>query len=143
MTRAGGIMLHWHGYTWTGNGAELARESERRPTSPDFPTSLLPPMRTGDWLLKPAKRIAETFHDATKAVEWMVNQYEPFRPPTDVIPLESRTTDAHNLLPRGVDVQWGEWLGGVRFLTIGVICCPNRHVGHPCPTHRTRAGGSA
>ncbi|GAA0952570.1 hypothetical protein [Nonomuraea longicatena] len=125
--------MHWHAYSWFGDGTELARESERRPASPDFPISPLPPMRTGDWLLKPGWRIAATFDDTREAVAWMADQYAPLRPPTDVIPLETRTTDAHDLLPRGVDVQWGEWLGGDRFLTVGVICCPNRHVGHPCP----------
>jgi hypothetical protein len=132
MTRTGDP-LHWHAYTWLGNGQELARESERRPTSPDFPTSALPPMRTGDWLLKPAQRIAETFEDVAEAVVWLAAQYAPVRPPTDMIPLECRTTDARGLLACGVDVQWGEWLGAGRFLTVGVVCCPNRHVGHPCP----------
>ncbi|MEV3979799.1 hypothetical protein [Nonomuraea sp. NPDC049758] len=31
--------MHWHAYLWTGNGAERGREAERRPGSPDFPTS--------------------------------------------------------------------------------------------------------
>jgi hypothetical protein len=136
-------MMHWHAYTWNGNGTELAREAERRPTSPDFTASPLPPMRTGEWLAKPAHRIAATFEDPSKAVEWMVAEYAPARPPTDMIPLECRTKDARDLLPRGVDVQWGEWLTAGRFLTIGMICCPNRHVVHPCPTGRTRRSGAA
>ncbi|MFI7112875.1 hypothetical protein ACIBK9_41645 [Nonomuraea sp. NPDC050227] len=53
--------MHWHAYLWTGNGAERGREAERRPGSPDFPTSPLPPMRTGDWLAKQAARVAATF----------------------------------------------------------------------------------
>ncbi|GAA0942223.1 hypothetical protein [Nonomuraea longicatena] len=130
--------MHWHAYTWNGNGQDLARESERRPTSPDFPTSPLPPMRTGDWLLKPLQIIAETFNDEAQAVAWMEQTYIPHRTASDKIPLEARALLAGDLLPRGVDVQWGVWLTGGRFLTVGVICCPNRHVSHPCPlTDRT------
>jgi hypothetical protein len=132
MTRTGDP-LHWHAYTWLGNGQELARESERRPTSPDFPTSALPPMRTGDWLLKPAQRIAGTFEDVTEAVAWMERTYIPHRPAGDAIPLDARLLLANDLLPRGVDVQWGVWLTGGRFITIGAVGCPNRHVSHPCP----------
>ncbi len=128
--------MHWHAYTWTGHGAELKREAERRPDSPDFATSPLPPMRTGDWLAKPPARIVETFDDADKAVEWMAGEYEPVRPGSDTVPLEHRRTVAADLLPRGVDVQWGEWLHGGRFITLGMICCPNRHVNHPCPMAR-------
>ncbi|MFI6320071.1 hypothetical protein ACIBG8_21220 [Nonomuraea sp. NPDC050556] len=126
--------MHWHAYTWFGNGADLAREAERRPTSTDFTSSPLPPMRTGEWLRKPANRIAETFDDATSAVEWIAREYARNGGADGTIPLSTRALAATDLLPRGVDVQWGEWLPGGRFLTIGMICCPNRHVNHPCPT---------
>lgn len=128
--------MHWHAYTWIGNGADLKHEAERRTTSTDFATSPLPPMRTGDWLAKPRTRIAETFDDVDKAVHWMATEYSAVRdaqPRPDSLPLASRTALAADLLPRGVDVQWGEWLQGGRFITIGMICCPNRHVNHPCP----------
>ncbi|WP_157254373.1 hypothetical protein [Nonomuraea typhae] len=126
------LLLHWHAYTWNGNGADLAREDERRPTSPDFFSSLLPPMRTGEWLAKPASRIAETFEDVDKAIEWMRTQYAPASA-HDPISMSHHQREAYGLLPGGVDVQWGCWLPGGRFLTVGMICCPNRHVNHPCP----------
>jgi hypothetical protein len=129
--------MHWHAYTWLGNGPELRHEAERRPGSPGFAASPLPPMRTGDWLAKPRSRIAETFDDVDKAGEWMAGEYAPHRPDSDRIPLESRLATATDLLSRGVDVQWGEWLQKGRFITVGVICCPNRHVNHPCPTVAT------
>ncbi|WP_214327666.1 hypothetical protein [Nonomuraea sediminis] len=93
-------------------------------------------MRTGEWLAKPASRIAETFDDLNKAVEWMTREYAPPAGSGDSIPLDSREALATDLLPRGVDVQWGEWLSGGHFITVGMICCPNRHVNHPCPTAR-------
>jgi hypothetical protein len=128
--------MHWHAYAWMGNGAERAREGERRTTSPEFPGSPLPPMRTGDWLAKPATRIAATFTQVEQAAEWLTGQYAhieaTFLHP-DRIGLGERLALAADLLVRGVDVQWGEWLTGGRFATIGVICCPNRHVPHACP----------
>jgi hypothetical protein len=131
--------MHWHAYTWMGNGAERAHEAERRPEWPDFASSLLPPMRTGDWLAKPAGRIAATFEALAGAVDWLAAQYQAARASLmhpEGVPLAVRFDTARDLLPRGVDVQWGEWLLGGRFATMGVICCPNRHVSHPCPTRR-------
>ncbi|GAA4924654.1 hypothetical protein HD597_011324 [Nonomuraea thailandensis] len=130
--------MHWHAYTWTGNGEDRGREAERRSTSPDFLTSHLPPMRTGDWLAKPASRIAATYEqqDLDAALEWMAAQYEQARGSfvlPEGVPLEDRLRNARGLLPAGVDVQWGEWLLAGRFVTIGMICCPNKHVDHPCP----------
>ncbi|RSM95596.1 hypothetical protein DMB42_49520 [Nonomuraea sp. WAC 01424] len=131
--------MHWHAYLWTGAGTDRASEAERRPSSPDFATSPLPPMRTGDWLAKPAARVAATFEEAGQATTWMAAEYTKTRDqlhPPEELPLEGRLDSALDLLPRGVDVQWGEWLQSGRFLTIGVICCPNRHVTHPCPIRR-------
>ncbi|MFI6706608.1 hypothetical protein ACIBF7_09270 [Nonomuraea sp. NPDC050478] len=128
--------MHWHAYQWTGPGTERANEADRRPTSPEFLTSLLPPMRTGDWLLKHRSRMAATFEEVAAAVVWMADEYAKARTallPPEQIPVNERLDTARDLLPRGVDVQWGEWLHGGRFVTIGVICCPNRHAPHPCP----------
>jgi len=131
--------MHWHAYTWVGSGEEREREDERRPGSPDFAGSLLPPMRTGDWLARPASRIRASFDDPGRAVEWLATQYAQIRgafPRPDRVGLTARLDGAADALPRGVDVQWGEWLTGGRFATISVICCPNRHVTHPCPIRR-------
>ncbi|WP_084960010.1 hypothetical protein [Thermoactinospora rubra] len=133
-------MLHWHCYTWTGAGDDLRGEVERRPDSPGFPSSPVPPMLTGDWLAKPRTRIAATFTDLAEVVAWLRQQYgsarQFFPRPADEarIGLDARLDLARDLLPRGVDVQWGFWLTGGRFTTIAAICCPNRHVSHSCPS---------
>ncbi|MEQ4714805.1 hypothetical protein [Nonomuraea sp. B19D2] len=131
--------MHWHAYTWTGSAEERDRESERRPDSPDFPSSAVPPMRTGDWLAKPRSRVAATFDDLDAALDWLSSRYRrlegAFLHP-DRVGLDERLASAREALPRGVDVQWGEWLTGGRFATVSLICCPNRHVTHPCPVRR-------
>ncbi|MEU4570881.1 hypothetical protein [Nonomuraea sp. NPDC023979] len=131
------MSMHWHAYQWIGAGADRGNESERRPSSPDFSTSMLPPMRTGDWLAKPAAQIRATFDNIDAAMSWLGSEYGQVRNTLlrpEGLPLEDRLAIARDLLPRGVDVQWGEWLHGGRFVTIGLICCPNRHVTHPCPS---------
>ncbi|NUR88486.1 MAG: hypothetical protein HOY71_30725 [Nonomuraea sp.] len=122
--------MHWHAYTWTGYGEERGYEQERRPDSPEFARSPLPPMRTGDWLAKP--RAAATFAAVGDALAWLSSRHALIRD-GDAIGLAVRLAEAADLLPRGVDVQWGEWLPGGRFATVGMICCPNRHTTHPCP----------
>lgn len=129
--------MHWHAYQWIGNGADRGYESGRRPGSPGFPASPLPPMRTGDWLAKPASRITGTYDDVEDAADWLAREYGKARASLirqERIPLEERLVNARDALPRGVDVQWGEWLKGGRFVSLGLICCPNRHVSHPCPS---------
>ena len=50
------------------------------------------------------------------------------------IGLDHRLETAREALHTGVDVQWGIWLTGGRFLTCGVVCCsPNRHAAYSCP----------
>jgi hypothetical protein len=131
--------MHWHAYTWIGNADERGREDERRPGTPEFAGSHVPPMRTGDWLAKPASRVRASFDDPAQAVAWLKTQYGQIRGAflhPDRIGAQARLDGAADALPRGVDVQWGEWLTGGRFATIGVICCPNRHTPHPCPIRR-------
>lgn len=133
--------MHFHCYTWTGNGDDRRNESERRPQlAALFQNSPLPPMRTCDWLLKPARHIADSPRDVDSALLWLRRMYlaaeVSFLRPADEarIALDSRLEHAHEALAGGVDVQWGIWLTGGRFMTCGVICCsPNRHADHACP----------
>ncbi|AQZ65578.1 hypothetical protein BKM31_32645 [[Actinomadura] parvosata subsp. kistnae] len=137
--------MHWHAYTWTGAGADRGNEAERRTTSPDFTSSALPPMRTGDWLAKPAARIAATVDDVREAAEWLAAEYgkirAALRSPERIL-LDDRLATALELLSGGVDVQWGEWLQDGRFSSIAMICCPNKHVSHRCPAGRLAQAGA-
>ncbi|MER6947044.1 hypothetical protein ABT294_23705 [Nonomuraea sp. NPDC000554] len=131
--------MHWHAYTWTGDGEEQERQDERRLDSPEFLSSPLPPMRTGDWLAKPSSRIVATFDEVEPAVGWLAAQYAKLSaalPHPNGVGLRTRLENASEVLPRGVDVQWGEWLSGGRFTAVAMICCPNRHTDHPCPVRR-------
>ncbi len=135
--------MHFHCYTWTGQGEDLRREAERRPMDPAFQASALPPMRTCDWLLKPRTRIDSTAATVPDAVEWLMARYKTAEPHflhpggEARVGLDFRLGIAQEHLTGGVDVQWGIWLQGGRFLTAGVVCCsPNRHADYACPQGR-------
>ncbi|MFF4775395.1 hypothetical protein ACFY05_21305 [Microtetraspora fusca] len=137
--------MHLHCYSWTGAGEDRELEGERRPPPPPadadvFLASPLPPMRTCDWLLKPAQRIDASPATVREAVEWLADRYRAAEPsflrPEDEarIGLAVRLAFAEQDLGSGVDVQWGIWLTAGRFFTCAVICCsPNRHADYPCP----------
>jgi hypothetical protein len=137
--------MHLHCYVWTGMGEDLRNEAERRvPPPPGDPASFiaspLPPMRVCDWLLKPTRRIDATHSGTDGALDWLAERYRSaessFLHPADEarIGLDFRLELAREALGGGVDVQWGFWLTGGRFLSCGVVCCsPNRQADHRCP----------
>ncbi|MEU3163054.1 hypothetical protein [Streptosporangium sp. NPDC006930] len=134
-------MHHFHGYTWTGQAAPyLNGEGIRRPFHPEFRSSPLPPMRLCDWLLKPRNRIVISFDQANDAATWLVDQYDIACPSFHLPDQEAKIGRAHRhlgateVLPGGTDIQWGFHLKGERFVSIGVICCPNKHApDYKCP----------
>jgi hypothetical protein len=137
--------MHLHCYSWTGAGDDLRREGERRPPLPPgdlaaFRASPLPPMRTCDWLLKPATRIDASPPTVTEALAWLADRYRAAEPsflhPADEarIGLDLRLTIAEESLAGGTDVLWGIWLKAGGFICLIVVCCsPNRHADYPCP----------
>ncbi|MFI6499368.1 hypothetical protein [Nonomuraea typhae] len=130
---------HFHAYLWTGIGEELRMEEERRPGTPEFASSPVPPTRTADWLARPRRQVAATFETPADAVTWLAHEYDlatrALLHPADEarIGREVRLANATALLKGGADVQWGFWLTGGRFTSVGVVCCPNRTAVHRCP----------
>lgn len=137
--------MHLHCYSWTGVGDDRRNEAERRPPPPSgdpgpFLASPLPPMRTCDWLLKPRTRIDVSPRSVGEALEWLTTRYRAaeaqfLRPDDEArIGLGLRLENAGESLNAGVDVQWGIWLRGGRFVTCAVVCCSqNRDADHRCP----------
>ncbi|MGW4637637.1 hypothetical protein ACWEN6_03870 [Sphaerisporangium sp. NPDC004334] len=137
--------MHFHCYSWTGIGDDQRREGERRPPLPPgdlaaFRASPLPPMRTCDWLLKPASMIDASPETVAEALTWLAERYRAAEPsflhPAGEahIGLDTRLANAEESLTGGVDVQWGIWLTAGRFLTLNITCCtPNRHASYACP----------
>jgi hypothetical protein len=128
---------HWHGFVWTGNGAEL-KDSQRRP-QPDvgYLSSDVPPLVTGHWLLKPPRQIRGTWADPTDAVSWLREEYGA-QPPPGGPDLLGMVANAEDTLSRGNDVTWAYWQAGTRFVHLTVVSCPNRfHPAIRCPNGRS------
>ncbi|GII94346.1 hypothetical protein [Sinosporangium siamense] len=134
--------MHWHAYSWTGQGRDRENDALRRPSRDAaahaaFTAAAIAPNRTCDWLLKRSSQIKATFHEPDRAVAWLGEQWDVVAP----MLMHFHDHRARRLalaevdLPGGVDVQWGDWLTGGRFASVAVICCPNFHApGYPCPT---------
>jgi hypothetical protein len=132
------LSMHWHAYQWVGVRVDRGDEVVRRSLSPGSVASVLSPRWGGAWSAGPGSRTAATFGEVWLAVVWLAGAYGRIRAelPLPGVLLEERLEAALDLLPRGVDVRWREWLHGGRFVTIGVTCCPNRQVPRPCPMRR-------
>ncbi|MFD7893997.1 hypothetical protein [Streptomyces sp. NPDC059743] len=128
--------MHWHGYRWSGARQDMRHENVRRPDHRDFLESRLPPMMTGWWLLRSRQTsTARTWTRHAAAVEWIRTAYDeqPPSPGTGPSP-DTKTAYAADTLPRGVDVVWGHYTEGGTFVSLSVVCCPNRHwPGIACP----------
>lgn len=158
---------HFHGYgPWIGTPEVYHREGDRRPPHPDpppppapddkkaetvlqryrevaaeFPTSDLPPLMSGHWLLKRKHASSDrTWTDPVIALEWMTKHYLA-SPPLEredgkrgYVDLDVKREYASDVLPLGTDVSWVYYVRSGNIVAIDVVCCPNRH--HPelaCP----------
>jgi hypothetical protein len=157
---------HIHGFgPWIGSPDSYHREGDRRAPHPDppappasdddkvairilqryrevmaeFPTSSLPPMMSGHWLLKRNQASAErTWTDPTAALDWATKHYLD-NPPTEredgqhwYLDLETKRDYARDVLPVGVDVSWVYYNRSGNIVSLNLVCCPNRH--HPALT---------
>jgi hypothetical protein len=106
----------------------------------EFPTSSLPPMSSGHWLLKRNQVAPErTWADAATAVDWL-SKHLLDNPPmerdvgTAYADLDTKRAYALEVLSGGADVSWVYYNRSGNIVSFSVVCCPNRH--HPelaCP----------
>ncbi|WP_244189488.1 hypothetical protein [Streptomyces incarnatus] len=112
-----------------------------REVAAEFPTSNLPPLMTGHWLLKRNQTSAgRTWTDPAVALKWLTKHYLenlPFEREDGrraYAGLETKREYAIDVLPVGVDVSWVYYTRSGNIVSLSVVCCPNRH--HPelgCP----------
>jgi hypothetical protein len=124
--------LHIHGYAWWGEKFAFDKEGDRRPESPGFPYSELPPMQTAHWLTKPSALIRGTWEDPKSAAEWLDDQLRQFAPrfasraERDTTRLTDLVVSAAERLTWGGDVSLGHYLSGTLFHSVSLVTCtPN------------------
>ncbi|MEU3841108.1 hypothetical protein AB0E88_13870 [Streptomyces sp. NPDC028635] len=119
----------------------MKRLQRYREVAATFPTSGLPPMMSGHWLLKRNQAsLDRTWTDASPAVDWMTKHHED-NPPVETEDgqqaygdLATKREYALAVLPGGVDVSWVYYTKSGNIVSISLVCCPNIH--HPdlaCP----------
>lgn len=113
--------IHWHCYTWTGDGRAIANDAARRD-----PATELPPTVVREWLSKPDRLIRQSPKSPEDAVAWLQREFDRHTPQlgaqaTD-IPAETRFGMALHDLQCGTDLSWGFWLaGGSSYLSMAVV----------------------
>ncbi|MBC3985426.1 hypothetical protein H8N01_23320 [Streptomyces sp. AC536] len=124
---SGGRPPHFHAYSWIGPKPDVDRERDRRPESPGFAASELPPLQVAHWLRKPGRFVRATYEGPGEAAAWLAERVgesvaaERLRPP-----LDAQVALAVQTLGWGGDIGWGAYLTGTRFLSLAVVACPNR-----------------
>jgi hypothetical protein len=132
---------HFHAYRWQGERRTLDREADRRPASPAFAGNPCTPMTICHWLLRPARAIAHTFHNAEEATDWFCHELRraapDFAADQERQPerLDAKADYIERTLALGCDTHAGWYLRGTAFLTLDIIgCTANRtDPALPCP----------
>ncbi|MEV3859115.1 hypothetical protein AB0J38_32980 [Streptomyces sp. NPDC050095] len=122
------VAAHWHAYEWVGH--ERPADSTRRD-----PSQPVPPLDIADWLRKPSRFVAETFHnpdDVPAASAWMRKGGEEHVAVTDEsFSLDAQMRYVDDCLARGADVVWGYYSVNTRYVSRALVACPRE--GHRCP----------
>lgn len=114
--------LHWHCFSWVGDGKSLAADGARRDSA-----SELPPLVVRAWLNKPQRVLRQSPATPEDAVAWLRREFDRHAvqmagtQATDV-PEEIRWGTALYDLCGGNDISWGFWLaGGASFVSMAVV----------------------
>ncbi|MGW6458976.1 hypothetical protein ACWF94_24170 [Streptomyces sp. NPDC055078] len=152
--------MHHHGYLWTGPKQRFDDEALRRPprsvpppgdsrpelvqrykeVKAEFPVVDLPPLETAYWLIKPRKLVRGTWEEPKEASDWLGERLAEHAPRfgsdtyRDATHLAVLVDSATERLGWGGDVSHGFYLEHPSFLSLALVCCPNRAApGLDCP----------
>ncbi|MET4923262.1 hypothetical protein P3L51_13010 [Streptomyces sp. PSRA5] len=152
--------MHHHGYLWTGCKRRFDDEALRRPphadppqadgkpeliqrhreVSAEFPIVDLPPLETAYWLIKPRELVRGTWEEPQEAAAWLGERLAVYAPrfaseaDRDGAFLTVLANSAAERLRWGGDLSLGFYLERPAFLSLALVCCPNRVLPEPaCP----------
>lgn len=144
--------MHHHGYLWTGSKQRFDDEALRRPPHTDpppaggkpelmqrhrevraeFPVVDLPPLETACWLIKPRGLVRGTWEEPKDAAVWFGERLAEYAPrfdsetDRDSTHLATLVNSAAERLCWGGDLSHGFYLERPVFLSLALVCCPNR-----------------
>ncbi|WP_093775090.1 hypothetical protein [Streptomyces sp. yr375] len=122
--------LHWHAYSWRGDGKRLGDSAARRSAAED-----IVPFALKDWLLKPARLVRAAPTTPEEALHWLREQFGLCAPAMQPVSQRSFVSDADRFgralyeLRCGNDLSWGFWLTNGLFqalspITVDAQACP-------------------
>jgi len=124
--------LHWHAYSWRGDGKRLGDAAARRSAAED-----IVPFALRDWLLKDARLIRTAPFTPEEALIWLREHFDgiadlmrPARQRTYLCD-EVRFGTALYTLRCGTDLSWGFWLAHGSYQALSLIAVTFRE----CPLH--------
>ncbi|QNP72108.1 hypothetical protein IAG44_23615 [Streptomyces roseirectus] len=124
--------LHWHAYSWRGDGKRLGDAAARRSAAED-----IVPFASRDWLLKDARLIRASPGTPEEALTWLREHFDAIAP--TMRPARQRTFlrdevrfgTALYTLRCGTDLSWGFWLANGSYQALSLIAVDSRQ----CPLH--------
>jgi hypothetical protein len=134
-------VVHYHGYMWTGPGAEvLVNDGKRSFGHLEFAAHGQLPYNVVDTLRKPETHVRGTWQSVDDAVTWIRAERDKLGPVLDpeqqtMAPtFDDKCAYYRVELDKGKPVVWAGWLNGGRYHDIRVVPCPAEDI--RCPTER-------
>jgi hypothetical protein len=114
--------LHWHAYSWRGDGKRLGDNAARRATTSD-----VVPFALRDWLMKSARLIRAAPATPEEALRWLRQQFDDCA--SSMCPAQQRTSLSDEFrfglalyeLRCANDLSWGFWLTNASFQAMSLI----------------------
>lgn len=98
----------------------------------EFPVVDLPPLETAYWLIKPRKLVRGTWEEPKEAAAWLGERLAEYAPrfasetDRDSMRLAVLVNSTAEQLCWGRDSSHGFYLERPAFLSLALVCCPNR-----------------
>lgn len=119
--------LHWHAYSWRGDGKRLGDNAARRSAAES-----IAPFAHRDWLLKTDHLVRAAPCTPEDAVRWLREQFDGCAPAMrpaqqrSFVPYEDRFGRALYELRCGNDLSWGFWLDNASYQAMSLIALDSR-----------------
>ena len=113
--------LHWHAYSWRGDGRTWADDAQRGSDTAD-----VTPTAVRDWLKRPGRQIRGTFATPEEAAAWVVENWtraraEALTPVPEWVDEAEQAAAVLYTLRCGNDISRGVWVRGQSMFSFAMV----------------------
>ena len=113
--------LHWHAYSWRGDGRTWADDAQRGSDTAD-----VTPTAVRDWLRRPSRQIRDTFSTPEDAAAWIADNWvrsraEALNPVPEWVVDDEQHEAVLYALRCGNDISRGVWVRGPSMFSFSVV----------------------